>query len=119
MIQFSLSFQLSSVPELADIGREITNTPSESISRTNNEVEEKNEREEHSRPTVIETAKEEDDQQINSEATAITPEIQSEGVKANEDYRYKKFFKMIHFGVLPQAVKDKAGREGLDPSILE
>lgn len=78
-----------------------------------------NEREEHSLPTVIETAKDEDDQQINSEATAITPEIQSGGVKANEDYRYKKFFKMIHFGVLPQAVKDKAGREGLDPSILE
>lgn len=41
------------------------------------------------------------------------------GVKASEDYRYKKFFKMMHFGVPQQAAKNKLISEGLDPSVLE
>ena len=41
------------------------------------------------------------------------------GIKASEDWRYKKYFKMITFGVPQQAVKNKLSSEGLDPSILE
>lgn len=40
-------------------------------------------------------------------------------VQAQDDYRYKKFFKMIRYGVHLQAVKDKLAMEGLDPNIIE
>lgn len=33
--------------------------------------------------------------------------------------RYKKYFKMVQFGVLPAAVKQKMHAEGLDGSLLE
>lgn len=41
------------------------------------------------------------------------------GNKTCEDIRYKKYFKMLHFGVPPQAVKMKMDAEGIDPHILE
>lgn len=41
------------------------------------------------------------------------------GVKACEDYRYKKYFKMIQFGVPSPAVKLKMEADGFDSSILE
>lgn len=53
------------------------------------------------------------------QSQANEDEPSTTGVKASEDYRYKKYFKMIHFGVPQQAVKNKLISEGLDPSILE
>lgn len=41
------------------------------------------------------------------------------GVKACEDARYRKYFKMMQFGVQMAAVKLKASAEGFDPTILE
>lgn len=61
-----------------------------------------------------------------TEATTQDPtqEIQSPqqdqtGVKAKDDYRYKKYFKMVHFGVQPTAVKLKMQSEGIDPDLLD
>lgn len=42
-----------------------------------------------------------------------------DGVKAKDDYRYKKYFKMTHFGVPASAVKQKMQAEGMDPDILD
>ncbi|XP_019872828.1 WASH complex subunit 3 [Aethina tumida] len=45
--------------------------------------------------------------------------VQVDGIKACEDPRYKKFFKMVQFGVPEPAVKLKMKNEGIDPSILD
>ncbi|CAK9794871.1 WASH complex subunit 3 [Anthophora quadrimaculata] len=37
----------------------------------------------------------------------------------NQDPRYEKYLKMVHFGVPKEAVKLKLKQEGLDPSILD
>lgn len=41
------------------------------------------------------------------------------GVKACEDLRYKKYFKMVQFGVPAPAVKLKMEADGFNSSILE
>ncbi|EDV31388.2 uncharacterized protein Dana_GF14575 [Drosophila ananassae] len=41
------------------------------------------------------------------------------GVRACEDVRYRKFFKMLHVGVPAPAVKIKMQSEGLEPRILD
>ncbi|XP_067623389.1 WASH complex subunit 3 [Eurosta solidaginis] len=41
------------------------------------------------------------------------------GVRAYEDVRFKKFFKMVQFGVPAEAVKIKMQAEGIEPSILD
>lgn len=109
--------QLSSIPDLQPIksqtsdsiinNPEKTSTESDQIKQditeppaVNSQVGEKPE---------IETIKEEDTEKV----------VVAAGIKASEDYRYKKYFKMIHYGAHPQAVKNKVASEGLDPSILE
>lgn len=58
-------------------------------------------------------------------ATIETPEIVHEeiqeivGVKTCEDARYRKYFKMMQFGVPMTAVKLKMSAEGFDSSVLE
>ena len=48
---------------------------------------------------------------------AVTEPI---GVRARDDVRFRKFFKMVDFGVPAAAVKLKMNAEGVeDPSILE
>ncbi|XP_041449721.1 WASH complex subunit 3 [Drosophila obscura] len=51
------------------------------------------------------------------------PETEQEpelvGVRACEDVRYMKFFKMLHVGVPAPAVKQKMNTEGLDSQLLE
>lgn len=42
-----------------------------------------------------------------------------DGVRAIDDTRYRKFFKMVQFGVPAPAVKLKMHAEGFDSSILE
>lgn len=41
------------------------------------------------------------------------------GVKACDDARYRKYFKMMQFGVPAPAVKLKMTAEGFDPNVLE
>lgn len=41
------------------------------------------------------------------------------GVKACEDKDYRKYFKMLQFGVPAPAVKMKMANDGRDPDILE
>ncbi|XP_033173116.1 WASH complex subunit 3 [Drosophila mauritiana] len=41
------------------------------------------------------------------------------GVRACEDLRYRKFFKMVQVGVPAPAVKQKMQSEGLEPRILD
>lgn len=43
----------------------------------------------------------------------------SNGVKACEDRDYRKYFKMVQFGVPAPAVKLKMANDGRDPDILE
>lgn len=71
---------------------------------TKTEVTEKpNIEEENPGDTVVAT---------ESEETAV-------GVRACDDQRYRKFFKMLQFGVPMPAVKLKMQIEGFEPSILE
>lgn len=42
-----------------------------------------------------------------------------QGVKACEDRDYRKYFKMLQFGVPAPAVKMKMANDGRDPDILE
>ncbi|KAM8717400.1 hypothetical protein ACLKA7_004145 [Drosophila subpalustris] len=50
----------------------------------------------------------------------ISPvEAEPQGVRACEDVRYKKFFKMLHVGVPAPAVKQKMLSEGLEPQVLD
>lgn len=44
---------------------------------------------------------------------------QMSGVKASDDTRYRKYFKMLQFGVPAPAVKLKMANEGFDPTVLE
>lgn len=57
--------------------------------------------------------------EIDTIVAVTETDVVPAGIKASEDYRYKKYFKMIHYGAHPQAVKNKVASEGLDPSILE
>ncbi|XP_053957430.1 WASH complex subunit 3 [Anastrepha ludens] len=57
-------------------------------------------------------------------ADVVSPQIDNEtleptGVRACEDVRFKKFFKMVQFGVPAEAVKIKMQAEGVEPSILD
>lgn len=59
-----------------------------------------------------------EDDKPNEEVPAETTE-EVTGVRACDDIRYDKFFKMKQFGVPADAVKLKMSVEGLDPSLLE
>lgn len=54
-----------------------------------------------------------------AEAVSSADSTPAAGVKASDDTRYRKFFKMLQFGVPAPAVKLKMQTEGVDPSILE
>ncbi|KAJ8940435.1 hypothetical protein NQ318_007134 [Aromia moschata] len=58
------------------------------------------------------------DAESNSEAILENIEPPS-GTKACDDPRFKKFFKMVQFGVPEPAVKLKMQNEGVDPNILD
>ncbi|XP_056629797.1 WASH complex subunit 3 [Diorhabda sublineata] len=59
--------------------------------------------------------KTEEEEKINQ--VELPLEITS-GIKAKDDPRFRKFFKMIQFGVPEPAVKLKMQNEGIDPTIL-
>uniref|UniRef100_A0A1L8DCF2 Putative wash complex subunit ccdc53 protein isoform x1 n=1 Tax=Nyssomyia neivai TaxID=330878 RepID=A0A1L8DCF2_9DIPT len=60
-------------------------------------------------------------EQVEVEVVDEPAEVEQtiEGVRACEDIRYRKFFKMVQFGVPPPAVKQKMNAEGLNPEILD
>lgn len=57
--------------------------------------------------------------EIQTEQSHQDEHDNSSGVKACDDTRYRKYFKMLQFGVPAQAVKLKIANEGLDPNVLE
>nr|CAH7716413.1 unnamed protein product [Callosobruchus chinensis] len=62
------------------------------------------------------------DDKIESDPANVetrTVNVEPEGIKAKDDPRYSKFFKMLHVGVPEPAVKLKMRNEGVDPNILE
>lgn len=61
--------------------------------------------------------KEVDKLDVDNNTEAISEEVK--GVKVSEDARYKKYFKMLQFGVPAPAVKLKMKAEGVDGSLLE
>lgn len=88
-----------------------------------------NEQEPQISTAAIETAH---DTPSTSQATETTTETtasqlgssqdehdRSSGVKACDDTRYRKFFKMVQFGVPAPAVKLKMANDGFDPNVLE
>lgn len=60
-----------------------------------------------------------DETEFDSSANVSNMQSINNGPKACEDPRYKQFFKMVQFGVPPQAVKLKMESEGIDSTILE
>lgn len=66
---------------------------------------------------VAETKADGDEVDVDNKPEAISDEVK--GVKVSEDARYKKYFKMLQFGVPAPAVKLKMKAEGVDGSFLE
>lgn len=40
-------------------------------------------------------------------------------IRISDSYTFKKYFKMLKFGIAPQAVKLKMSSEGYDPNLLD
>lgn len=66
---------------------------------------------------ATETVEEKPETQV--ESSQDDENDKSSGVKACDDTRYRKFFKMLQFGVPAPAVKLKMANEGFDPNVLE
>ncbi|XP_028133267.1 WASH complex subunit 3 [Diabrotica virgifera virgifera] len=76
----------------------------------------------NSSQNVVEVELPEIKQQKEEEPTIVVepdPPQKTQGIAAKDDPRFKKFFKMLQFGVPEPAVKLKMKNEGIDPSILE
>ncbi|KAH1019377.1 hypothetical protein HUJ04_009204 [Dendroctonus ponderosae] len=57
---------------------------------------------------------------VNKEANQAQQEpVEQTGVKASEDPRFAKFFKMLKVGVQAPAVKLQMKAEGVDPAVLD
>lgn len=79
--------------------------------------------------TATETIQDQTPPEPSTSTKIVETEIQTEkspdehdntsGVKACDDTRYRKYFKMLQFGVPAQAVKLKIANEGFDPNVLE
>lgn len=92
-----------------------------------------NEKPDNSIPNQPQTSSESAQAQISAEPSTSTQDTETEvqteqtqdehnnpsGVKACNDTRYRKYFKMLQFGVPAQAVKLKIANEGFDPNVLE
>lgn len=96
-----LEAKLASIPTEHHVPTEAANVPARSTNK----------------PTEVPTP--------DSEPTPMTERPKEEapaepaGVRACEDMRYRKFFKMLHVGVPAPAVKQKMQSEGLEPRLLE
>ncbi|XP_031619327.1 WASH complex subunit 3 [Contarinia nasturtii] len=65
-------------------------------------------------PSTVQTTETEIDNKADAQETASDG-----GVKASDDTRYRKYFKMLQFGVPAPAVKLKMVNEGFDPNVLD
>uniref|UniRef100_A0A0A1XAI0 WASH complex subunit CCDC53 homolog n=1 Tax=Zeugodacus cucurbitae TaxID=28588 RepID=A0A0A1XAI0_ZEUCU len=103
--------KLASVPDVMDTTTTTTasNIATEEVA---NDTAEKTE----NKPTGGDTATD-----SSTEVAAPTADATPEptGVRACEDVRFKKFFKMVQFGVPAGAVKIKMQAEGVEPSVLD
>lgn len=68
--------------------------------------------------SVIEKAAEAAVVPVESSEVSVV-ENPAQGVKAKDDYRYRKYFKMLTYGVPLAGVKQKLQAEGMDPDILD
>ncbi|EDW76173.1 uncharacterized protein Dwil_GK15316 [Drosophila willistoni] len=99
-----LETKLASIPSDNDNNNE---TPSTTTTK----------KEEEPNSSVEEATDEiENDEEISSALDEVSPPV---GVRACDDIRYRKFFKMLQVGVPAPAVKQKMQTEGLEPQILD
>lgn len=83
-------------------------------SENNSKIEEPNKVDDVAKEVpVVSTTTESPEIVVQEDASVII------GVKACKDARYRKYFKMMQFGVPMTAVKLKVSAEGFDSSILE
>ncbi|ENN79043.1 hypothetical protein YQE_04510, partial [Dendroctonus ponderosae] len=71
-------------------------------------------------PKVPQTDSVQENATVNKEANQAQQEpVEQTGVKASEDPRFAKFFKMLKVGVQAPAVKLQMKAEGVDPAVLD
>lgn len=99
--------KLSSIPDVE------THTKTDSCKNVNNNYDS------HDSTTNETVATEEQHDKLNDLESIENSNILVKSHKACEDERYKKFFKMVQFGVPANAVKIKMQTEGVDASVLE
>ncbi|XP_018794334.1 PREDICTED: WASH complex subunit CCDC53 homolog [Bactrocera latifrons] len=104
--------KLASVPDVTDP----TSTPTASNTATEKVTIDAAEKTE-TKPSGGETTTTDNASDVPESTEDATPE--PAGVRAYEDVRFKKFFKMVQFGVPAGAVKIKMQAEGVEPSILD
>eukprot|EP00099_Drosophila_melanogaster_P018160 NP_609178.1 Coiled-coil domain containing 53 [Drosophila melanogaster] len=98
-----LEAKLASIPTEHHVATEATEAPAISNQQRNEEA------------SMVDTT--EPPTTENPTEPELPPE--SVGVRACEDQRYRKFFKMVQVGVPAPAVKQKMQSEGLEPRILD
>lgn len=113
-----LEAKLESIPALeatSVINTENTSTKTNSTTNLNNNEQESNTQDTDTVDNQSENVN------TNPEQSPEQVQIQSsaEGVKAKDDFRYKKYFNMVKFGVPAAAIKMKMQAEGVDPNILD
>ncbi|XP_004521883.1 WASH complex subunit 3 isoform X1 [Ceratitis capitata] len=103
--------KLSSVPDIQDTtaaatanGNVIMSAAQDTVDKTENKQE-----------TIAITA----DSSPTIEPIIEDSSTETTGVRACDDVRFKKFFKMVQFGVPAEAVKMKMQAEGVEPSLLD
>lgn len=74
-----------------------------------------------SEPDTLKTVEQIQTKTKTEEHPSPQPETPSNDnlIKISDSYHYKKFYKMIKFGVPPTAVKNKMRAEGLDGNLLD
>lgn len=107
-LSFKIHFQIASIPNLDQ-----TQSPAK---QNEKEIPQP---EESSATDGVHEAVEGTDSPADNQETTAESEDQVQGVTASNDARYRKYFKMILFGVPPGAVKMKMAAEGYDPDILD
>ncbi|XP_065158136.1 WASH complex subunit 3 [Atheta coriaria] len=115
-----LESQLSSIPDLNDVSSkpaqvnvdlpevEVTTTDAVVVETEQNQSENVN---------AEQGNEQKDEKDVNTEEN--NNGLQSDGLKASADPRFRKVFKMLQFGVPAEAVRLKMKAEGVDPQILD
>ncbi|XP_046388484.1 WASH complex subunit 3 [Ischnura elegans] len=107
---------------LSILEAKLSSVPGLTVETSPTPVEEKNSENTAQKETLppVETVK--DSESVDPAPPPVPPQEAvsvNTGPTVRQDPRYAKFFKMVHFGVPPQAVKLKMEQEGLDPNYLD